>query len=262
MERALPQLQVLGSRVHGVDMTQACARIEALVDEQRFAHVVTFGSEMAMLARRDGAYRDVINGADLVVPDSIGLVSAMRVLGRPECERVAGIDLVADLCAMCARRGFGIYLLGGAPSVAAAAADELLKRYPGLQVAGVRDGYFPSSDDADVADGVRRSGAQLLFVALGFPKQEFWIRGNAVRLGAMVCMGVGGSFDVIAGRLKRAPALARRLGLEWLYRLAREPRRWRRQLALPQFAALVAAQALRERRNHQRARDATRSIRR
>jgi len=240
-------LHILGSRVDAVDMDEAERRIVALLEERRFAQVVTFGSEMAMFAHRNSSYRRVVNEADLVVPDTVGVVYAARLLGEPMRERVAGVELIDRLCRACARYGISIYLLGGAPGVAVAAAAELRVRHPQLVIAGTQDGYFSTEQTPQVIGAIQRSGARLLLVALGFPRQEFWVREHADELGPVVCMGIGGSLDVISGRLARAPAFVRKVGLEWLYRLMREPRRLGRQLALPPFAVLVAAQAARER---------------
>lgn len=241
-------MHILGSRVDAVSPSQAEDRVLRLVRERRFAHVVTFGSEMAMLAAREAPYRAVINRADLVVPDTIGIVYAAQLLGTPMQGRVAGIDLAERLCARCARDGVKVFFVGAAPGVAAQAADALAQRYPGLQIAGTHDGYFSDAEEAGVLTAIRTSGAQIVFVALGFPRQEFWIRSHADSLGAVVCIGVGGSFDVFAGRVSRAPRILRGAGLEWLYRLAREPQRLGRQLALPQFAVSVVSQAWHARR--------------
>jgi N-acetylglucosaminyldiphosphoundecaprenol N-acetyl-beta-D-mannosaminyltransferase len=240
-------VHILGSRVDAVDMDEAQRRIVALLDERRFAQVVTFGSEMAMFAHRNSSYRRVVNEADLVVPDTVGVVYAARLLGESMRERVAGVELIDRLCRTCPQHGVSIFLLGGAPGVAEAAAAELRARHPELVVAGTHDGYFSSEQTPQVIATIQRSGARLLLLGLGFPKQEFWVREHADELGPLVCMGIGGSLDVISGRLSRAPAFVRKVGLEWFYRLLREPHRLGRQLALPQFAALVAAQAARER---------------
>lgn len=238
-------LIVLGCRVDRVDSAAAVARIEQLVAAGRAAQVVTLGAEMANLAHDDARYRAVINTADLVVPDTIGIVLASRWIGAPLPERVAGIDLVERLCARAAQNDLPVFLLGGAPGVARAAGMMLMQRHNGLQLAGVEHGYFEDAQDAAIADRIAASGARLVFVGLGFPRQEYWIRDHLARLGTAVCIGVGGSFDVLSGLRSRAPLAMRRLGLEWLYRLMREPRRLRRQLALPLFAARAAAQALR-----------------
>jgi N-acetylglucosaminyldiphosphoundecaprenol N-acetyl-beta-D-mannosaminyltransferase len=229
-------------------MDEALRRATALLEEHRFAHIVTLGSEMAMLARRDRAYQAVINQADLVVPDTIGIVYAARMLGCSVRARVPGVELAEHLCDSCAEQNVSIFLLGGEPGVADRAAQALSRRHQGLRIAGTQHGFFDTSEDGAVASRIRESGAGLAFVALGFPKQEFWIRSHCADIGNVVCMGVGGTFDVLSGKLSRAPQLIRRAGLEWLYRLVREPRRLGRQLALPGFAFLVTAQSLRDRR--------------
>jgi N-acetylglucosaminyldiphosphoundecaprenol N-acetyl-beta-D-mannosaminyltransferase len=235
---------VLGCRVDRVDMDEAVARIEGFVQTGKAAQVVTLGAEMANLAYVDPTYRAAINGADLVVADTIGIVVAARLLGKPLRERVAGIDLLQRVCAGVASRGTAVFLLGGAPEVAAAAAEALKRAHPGLQIAGTHHGYFADDESPAMCALIKASGARIVFVGLGFPRQEYWIQRNLPNLGAIVCVGVGGSFDVLAGRLPRAPLAVRRVGLEWLYRLMREPRRLRRQLALPVFAARSMRQAL------------------
>jgi len=225
-------------------MRGAVERIEIFVGTGKAAHVVTLGAEMANLAHVDPAYRAAINGADLVVADTIGIVLAARLLGKPLRERVTGIDLLTRLCERAAALGHPVFLLGGASGVAESAGAALRRRHPDLRVAGSHHGYFTDDESKSICALIRDSGARIVFVGLGFPRQEHWIRENVGRLGAVVCMGVGGSFDVISGRLPRAPAAVRKAGLEWLYRLVREPRRLRRQLALPAFAVRSAYQAL------------------
>lgn len=217
-------------------MSGALDRIAALAKAGVGAQVVTLGAEMAVYAQRDRGYRDVINGADLVVADTVGILWAARVLRSPVRERVAGIDLAERLLDA---QQWPVYFLGGADGVAATAAAALRARHPQLNVAGTHHGYFSETDSKDVADTICASGARLVFVALGFPRQEFWIRDHLPRLAPAVCVGVGGAFDVWAGKSPRAPESWRRAGLEWLYRLVREPSRAGRQLALPEFAARV-----------------------
>ncbi len=245
LERA--GLQILGCRVDRVDAAGARARIAQLIEQHRPAHVVTLGAEMANLAYDDASYRAVINAADLVVPDTVGIVVASRLLGKPVPERVAGIDLLERLCADAAANDHRVYLLGGVDGVAAEAGRALQQRHPGLQIAGAEHGYFADSDASSIAQRIHSSGARLALVGLGFPRQEYFIHENLPYVGPAVCVGVGGSFDVIAGRLPRAPRLIRAAGLEWLYRLVREPRRFRRQLALPLFAARALRQSLQAR---------------
>lgn len=219
----------------------ALERIADLIRERRAAQVVTFGAEMAMYAQRDTRYREIINAADLVVPDTIGIVWASRQLGTPLRERVAGIELVERLFDAAE---YPVYLLGAAEGVAASAAAALQSRHPGLKIGGTANGYFTDAQVPNVSASIRASGARVLLVALGFPRQEFWIREHIAEVGHAVCIGVGGAFDVWAGNVQRAPEGWRRAGLEWLYRLIREPRRLGRQLALPVFALRVLAQTL------------------
>ena len=235
---------VLGCRVDRVDMNGAIGRIEGLTRDGKAAHIVTLGAEMANLAYADASYRAAVNSADLVVADTIGIVLAAKLRGTPLRERVAGIDLFVRLCERAAALGYPVFLLGGEPGVASAAAGELQRRYPNLHIAGTHHGYFNDVDSPAVCTIVKSSDARLVFVGLGFPRQEHWIRANLARLGPAVCIGVGGSFDVLAGKLARAPQAWRNAGLEWLYRLVREPRRFRRQLALPAFAARAVRQGL------------------
>jgi N-acetylglucosaminyldiphosphoundecaprenol N-acetyl-beta-D-mannosaminyltransferase len=240
-------VSILGCRVDSVDTAAAVRVIGSWLRERHAAHVVTFGAEMAALAARDESYRETVNGADLVVPDTVGVVWASRVLGDPLPERVAGIDLIERVLASNAPHGLRVFMLGAEAGVAEVAAQTLVTRYPGLVIAGMHHGYFAADHDDDVAQLVRGANVNLLLVALGFPNQEYWIRDNLSAIGGAVCVGMGGALDVWAGRTARAPAAWRRLGLEWLYRLLREPNRFARQLALPRFVALVIAQALRGR---------------
>ena len=238
-------LTILGCRVDSLDAAAAVDRISGWIRERRPAHVVTFGAEMAVLAARDERYRDTINAADLVVPDTIGVIWASRMLGRPLPGRVAGIELVEAVLAANAARGVRVFVLGAGAGAAESAAQSLATRFPGVVIAGMHHGFFAADHDEDVSRLVRSANANLVVVALGFPNQEYWIRENLNSIGGAVCIGVGGAVDVWAGRAARAPSGWRTLGLEWLYRLIREPNRFRRQLALPRFVILVLAQALR-----------------
>ncbi|MDE2573107.1 MAG: WecB/TagA/CpsF family glycosyltransferase [bacterium] len=240
----MESVQILGCRVDGVDLAAALARAAQFVREGGPHRIVTLGTEMIVHARGDARYRAVVNGADLCVPDTIGVVFAARLQGMPLHGRVAGVDLLERLCSQAAGEGWSVYLLGAAPGVAEAAGAALAARHPGLRIAGARDGYFGEHEAQQVAAAIHASGARILLAALGFPKQEYFLARWLAASGAAVGVGVGGSFDVIAGRLPRAPEGFRRLGLEWLYRLLREPSRWRRQLALPLFVWLVVLDRL------------------
>ncbi len=235
----MTSVEVLGCRVDALDSAGAVRRIVALARAGGSALVVTLGTEMIVRAQHDKRFREVVNQSALSLCDTIGVLLAARLHGVRIADRSAGIDLIDPLCRVFAREGFAVYLLGGKGATAAKAASALQARHPGLIVAGTHDGYFADADGANVASQIAGSGANILFAGLGSPRQEFWLTEYLKETGCAVGIGVGGSFDVIAGNVARAPMLWRRLHLEWLYRLVREPQRWRRQLALPRFVWLA-----------------------
>jgi len=221
--------------VDDVTHGETLALIERFVAERAPHQICTVNVEFIMAAQRDDAFRRVINDAALCLPDSAGVLWAARRLGHPMRERVAGSDMVGQIAARAAERGWRVYLLGAAPGVADKAAAILLARNAGLVVAGVFAGSpAPAEDDAIVAR-IRAVQPDVLFVAFGAPAQDMWIARNQPALQVPVAMGVGGALDFVAGVAKRAPVWMQRLGLEWLHRLVREPWRWRRQMALPRF---------------------------
>jgi N-acetylglucosaminyldiphosphoundecaprenol N-acetyl-beta-D-mannosaminyltransferase len=233
---------ILGCRIDAVGNDEAVRDILALARAGGHAMVVTLGTEMAVRAHADARFRDVVNASALSLCDTIGVMYAARLHGARIRERVTGVDLIDPLCAAFAREGLSLYLLGAKGDTAERAARALQARHPGLIVAGARDGYFGPSGDSAVAAAIATSGANVVLVGLGSPRQELWIGEHLRETGCSVGIGVGGSFDVLAGNVERAPALWRRLNLEWLYRLVREPQRWRRQLALPRFVWLALAE--------------------
>ncbi|MDR2780077.1 MAG: WecB/TagA/CpsF family glycosyltransferase [Synergistaceae bacterium] len=201
--------------------------------------IVTPDALAALRSRSDKKYSAIVSKAGLVLPDGTGLVWALRFLGFKIHERIPGIDFVDNLCRIAPGHGWSFYFFGGRPGVAGKAAERMREKYPGLIVKGARSGYFKRDENEIICGEIRESGAQILLVALGAPKQEYWLSDNMKRLGGIVGIGVGGSFDVMSGRLKRAPVSWRKLHLEWLYRTILEPARWRRVLKLPVFVALV-----------------------
>ena len=200
---------------------------------------------MIVYAQRDAEFRRVINQSALSLCDTIGLLLVARLRGSHLRKRVTGVELIDDICQGAARLRLPLFLLGGASGVAASAADVLRARYPALRIAGEHHGYFDDAQSDAIAQQIASSGAAILFAGLGFPRQELWVARQLDATGCGVAIGVGGSFDVISGKVKRAPSVWQRLGLEWLYRLTSEPHRWRRQLALPQFVWLVLTDTLR-----------------
>jgi len=226
-------------------MAEAVERIRIRLRDGPPGYVVTLNAVMLGRAAKDEDFRRIIDGAALVTPDGMGTLLAARILGRRIPERVAGVDLTDRLCAMCAGQGFRVFFFGAAPGVADEAARCLTARHPGLIVAGTQHGY-DAMDDAALADRIRQAGAHLLLVALGSPRQEIWLRRWLDRTGVRVGIGIGGTLDVFAGRARLAPSWMRGLGIEWLYRLLREPRRWRTAAALPRVIWMALAERFRE----------------
>ncbi len=235
---------ILGCRVDPVGRAEAMERIAALANGTQPSMVVTLGVEMVMYAQEDERFRSIVNSAALVTCDTIGLLLASRLRGGPLRERVTGVELVRALAERSATVGdVRLYLLGGSGDTALRAGDGLRGAIPGVQIVGCRDGYFGAGESGNVAASIRESGANVLLLGLGSPKQEFWVAEHLQETGCAVGIGIGGSFDVYAGNVARAPWVFRRVGLEWAYRLAKEPRRWRRQLALPRFAFAAMMEA-------------------
>ncbi len=233
-------MRILGVRVDCVDMAGAVDAIARLVAEPGPTRLVaTVNPEFVMRARTDGEFREALDSAELCLADGIGVVWAMRRQGCPQYERVPGSDLVPQLARLCARRGWRPFLLGSRPGVAEQAARRLEADNPGLNVAGTYAGSpWPAADE----EALRRIAAarpDLLLVAYGAPQQELWIARNRSRLCVPVAIGVGGTFDFLAGRVPRAPVWLRRVHLEWLWRLAVQPSRMRRMAVLPAYALAV-----------------------
>jgi N-acetylglucosaminyldiphosphoundecaprenol N-acetyl-beta-D-mannosaminyltransferase len=236
--------EILGCRLDLLDPNEATEAILRFASGDGGALIVTLGTEMVVYAQRDPAFREVLNASALSLCDTVGVLTVARQRGAALRERVTGVELVERLCQRAAKEGLPVYFFGGAEGVAADAAAILEVRFPGLIVAGTRNGFFSNEEESAIVDAIRASGARILFVGLGSPRQELWLARNLSATGAGAGIGIGGSFDVISGRVRRAPLVYRRFGLEWLYRLMREPQRFRRQLALPYFVWLVALDRL------------------
>ncbi|ADI03014.1 MAG TPA: WecB/TagA/CpsF family glycosyltransferase [Syntrophothermus lipocalidus] len=243
-EIGFDQAYILGCRLDLVDMEQSLSVIKRFVEERTPHQVVTANAEMVYAASRQKPLRDIINRAHLVTLDGAGVVWAARFLGHRARERVTGIDLTLALAELASKLRWRLYLLGAKPGVAEEAAARMVARFPGLEIVGTHHGYFQQQETAEVVREIKEAKPDLLLVALGAPYQEFWINRHLAELGVPVALGIGGSLDVLSGQVKRAPKLFIRLNLEWLYRLVTEPRRWRRQLALPRFVFAVWRQKL------------------
>jgi N-acetylglucosaminyldiphosphoundecaprenol N-acetyl-beta-D-mannosaminyltransferase len=213
---------------------------------QRGGHhrVITVNSEYIIAARYQPAFAAILRSASLAIADGAGVVLAARLLGTPVRGRVTGTDLLVPLAQRAARAGWRVFFLGAAPGVAGAAAQELQRQAPGLVVAGTWSGSPRPVDDAEALRQIGEAHPDILLVAYGAPQQDFWLERCLCHTPATVGMGVGGAFDFLSGRKARAPRVLQRAGLEWLYRLWREPWRARRMLALPAMACLVVKTAL------------------
>lgn len=220
-----------------VSMGQSVLIADDMVRAGRRGAIYAINPEKIVQAGADSRLLQAVRAGDLLIPDGGGAVLAARLGGLRGVPRVTGADLMPELCALAALRGYPVYLFGARPGVAERAAEVLRARYPGLAVVGCHDGYVPPEREGELIASINASGARLLFVALGSPAQELWIHANLPRLTTVsVCQGVGGTFDVLAGRVRRAPLAWRKAYLEWLYRLLREPARVRRLPRLLGFA--------------------------
>ncbi|HUW63977.1 MAG TPA: WecB/TagA/CpsF family glycosyltransferase [Spirochaetia bacterium] len=233
------RVELLGAGIDCVDLAGAVEKVKDMVAGGKPGHVVTLNPEILYRARNEPGLLELINRADLVTADGVGIVWAARMAGTPLPGRVAGIDLLEELSALAARRRWPVFLLGAAPGVARDAVARLAQRHTGLLVAGTHHGFFGPDEEEGVVRTIAQSGAILLFAGMGAPRQERFIAAHLAELAVPVAMGVGGCLDVLAGRVKRVGPFLRRLHLEWLGRLLREPSRWRRALVLPRYAALV-----------------------
>lgn len=232
------RLNVLGV---GVDTYNFCEATDFLVDAldgDNMTTVFTPNSEIILYAYKNPEYADILNGGSLITPDGIGVVYASKILGRPLRERVSGFDLANSLLKKVAPQNKTLYLFGGKPGVAEMASEKIKELYPGIEIVGISDGYFDAEKEKAIIDDINEKHPDILFVCLGFPKQENWISAHP-DLNVKVAMGIGGSLDVFAGEVKRAPEIFQKLGLEWLYRLLKQPSRFIRMLALPKFGFTV-----------------------
>lgn len=233
------RIEILGVPTDCVDMAQALERVEAMIAGSRPEAIIAVNPEKVIKAQGDPLLLGQLRRAGLLIPDGIGVVAAARLLRLGRMARVAGSELMPAICERAARRGHRIFLFGASPEVNQKTVEVLSRRFPGLQIVGYQHGYLQEREMPALIDRINSSGAEILFVALGSPKQERWIDRYLPQLRVKVCQGVGGTFDVLAGQVKRAPAFLRKLHLEWFYRLVTQPKRLARQTALPKFAYLV-----------------------
>ena len=237
------RLNILGVGIDCIDSEEALTQIENFIADGNPHQVVTANAEIIYQANRNEKMRNVINQAQMVTADGSGVVWASKQLGRPLRQRVTGIDLVNSICEQSARKGWKLYILGSAPGVAATAAVNIRQKFPGCNIVGTHHGYFNAKEEKQIVAELLQLQPDVLFVALGAPKQEYWIAGHMAQLQIPVSMGIGGSMDVLSGNVKRAPRWMQKMSLEWLYRLLIQPTRFKRVLALPKFMLAVKKQA-------------------
>ncbi len=232
-------VNVLGVNVDKVTFNEALELAENMAKTEGVSKIFTPNPEIIMSAKEDAAMCEILNSADLCTADGIGVVYGAKILGDPVPERVAGFDLTCALLERLSKTEVGVFLFGAKPGVAEEAKKRLEEKYPGIVVSGTRNGYFKEEDEKAIVEEINNSGAKLLLVCLGAPKQEKWIAKHQDNLKVNLCMGVGGTLDVLAGTAKRAPEIFIRLNLEWAYRLLKNPSRIGRFAALPKFVIEV-----------------------
>jgi len=230
-------VNILGVHVNKYTMNEAVQKASEMLETDGVSMIFTPNSEIILYASNNPEFTDVLNSADMVIPDGIGVVYGAKILKNPIKERVAGYDLVCNLFPVMAEKKQSVYLLGAKPGVAEKAAENLLAKHPGLIIAGTHDGYF--KDDEEIIADINKANPDFLMVCLGFPKQENWIYNNRKKLNTKLAIGAGGCLDVFAGTVQRAPEFYCKHGIEWLYRLIKQPSRFVRMLALPKFALKV-----------------------
>jgi N-acetylglucosaminyldiphosphoundecaprenol N-acetyl-beta-D-mannosaminyltransferase len=233
---------VLGIPIHPVSPEKTLEVLDQAIEAGTKMRIVTLNPEMIMRAQTDQRLARAICGADLTVPDGVGVVWAMRRKGIKGQTRIAGVDLIESLLdqrRLQNKRGLRLFLLGGRPGVAAEAGERLRLRWPFVEIVGSRDGYFSVQENEEVLQEVNKAAPDLLLAGMGLPKQELWLAEYWERLRVKLAVGIGGGLNLWAGRIKRAPQLVRRMGLEWLFRTFHEPQRITRLKTLPSFVLEV-----------------------
>ncbi len=232
-------VNILGVNVDKLTFDETLEKATGLLKSEGVSAIFTPNPEIVMVAKEDAEMRDILNSADICTADGIGVVYGSKILGDAVPQRVPGFDLACALLERISKTGEGVFLFGAKPGVAEIAKQNIEEKYPGIVVSGTHDGYFKPEDEDGIVEEINASGAKLLLVCLGAPKQEKWIAKYKNRLEVALCMGVGGTLDVLAGTAKRAPEIFIKLNLEWAYRILKNPSRIGRFAALPKFALEV-----------------------
>lgn len=238
-------VDILGIPVDSITMKEAVDKIGVFIEEGGIHTIYTPNAEILMAAQRDAGLAHILSGANMLIADGAGVVLASKILRRSVPEKVSGVDLVVEVFRTYAEKGIRCFLFGSKPGIAETAAENIKRDYPGVLIAGCRNGFFTPDQTEEIIEEINASKPDLLLVALGAPKQEKWIYDHMNQLNTKVCMGVGGTIDILSGYVPLAPDFFRRNGLEWLYRLVREPKRAKRMLDLPRFMIRVLLSRIR-----------------
>lgn len=241
------KIKIFGVEINNLTLKEAVKIVERFLKSDTLNTICTPNTEIVMAAKEDSKLKNIINENDLIIPDGIGLIYGSKMRKKPLKERVTGFDLSIKLLEIANEKGYSLFLLGGKEGVAKTAAENISIKYPNVKIAGVHHGYFKGShngynnheDELNLVQMINSTKPDVIFVGLGFPKQEVWIAENRKRIHGKVIIGNGGTMDILAGNMKRAPKIFQKLGLEWFYRLIKEPSRIRRQIALPKFIIYI-----------------------
>jgi N-acetylglucosaminyldiphosphoundecaprenol N-acetyl-beta-D-mannosaminyltransferase len=243
----MESVKILGVRIDKVTLDKATSTVEEYLHQNETKVIYTPNTEIVMEARKNDEFRSILNEGDLIIPDGIGLIYASKMKRKPLYERVTGFDLSMRMLKVANENGYSIFLLGGREGIAEKAGKNIVKKYPNIRIVGSNNGYFKGAhigfegheEEIRVVQKINDAKPDILFVGFGAPKQEKWIHLYKDNLNAKVIIGNGGTMDILAGEAKRAPELWQRLGLEWFYRLVKEPSRIKRQMCLPYFMLIV-----------------------
>jgi N-acetylglucosaminyldiphosphoundecaprenol N-acetyl-beta-D-mannosaminyltransferase len=236
-------VNIFGVNIHNTTLVETVNLLDQYLKGDKLRVIYTPNTEIVMAAKDNKDLKELINKADIIIPDGIGLIYGSRIRKLPLKERVTGFDTSIELLKLANKNSYSLYLLGGKEGVAKAAAENIKENYPNIRIGGFHHGYFKGShlglkkhpEEEDIINEINKVNPDIIFVGFGFPKQEIWIDSNKDRLKGRVIIGNGGVMDVLSGNSKRAPEIFIKLGLEWLYRLLQDPSRIKRQIVLPKF---------------------------
>ncbi len=243
----MDRVNIFGVEIDNLSFHEAEERVIGFLESNRLNTICTPNTEIVMAAKDNPQLKELINDNDLIIADGIGLIYGSKIRKKPLKERVTGFDLSVKMLDIANEKSYSLFLLGGKEGVAKKAAENISRQYPNIRIAGYHHGYFKGShtgyddheEELKIVNMINELKPDIIFVGLGFPKQEMWIAKNKDRICGKVIIGNGGTMDILAGNSKRAPEIFQRLGLEWFYRLMREPSRIKRQIAIPKFVLSV-----------------------